>query len=131
MRKHLMETFDSIYILDLHGSAKKKETALDGEKDENVFDIMQGVSINIFIKNSPLEGSQKAGVAKKLAQVYHLDLYGKRNDKYEWLEKNNLEKFQKLQPVEPYYFFVPKDFGASEEYEKGFKVDELMKVNNS
>ena len=126
MRKHLMETFDSIYILDLHGSAKKKETAIDGSKDENVFDIMQGVSINIFIKNSPLEGSPKAGVAKKLAEVHHLDLYGKRNDKYEWLENHSLEDFQQLQPVEPYYFFVPKDFSENVEYEKGFKVDELF-----
>jgi predicted helicase len=50
MRKHLLETFDKIYILDLHGNSKKKETAVDGGKDENVFDIMQGVSINIFVK---------------------------------------------------------------------------------
>lgn len=50
MRKNLMETFDKIYIIDLHGNAKKKETASDGSKDENVFDIQQGVSINIFVK---------------------------------------------------------------------------------
>lgn len=50
MRKHLLETFDKVYILDLHGNAKKKETAPNGGKDENVFDIMQGVSINIFVK---------------------------------------------------------------------------------
>jgi predicted helicase len=45
-----METFDKIYILDLHGNSKKKETAKDGGQDENVFDIQQGVSINIFVK---------------------------------------------------------------------------------
>ena len=50
MRKSLMDTFDKIYILDLHGNARKKETCADGSKDENVFDIMQGVSINIFVK---------------------------------------------------------------------------------
>jgi predicted helicase len=50
MRKHLMESFDKIYVLDLHGNSKKKETALDGSVDQNVFDIMQGVSINIFVK---------------------------------------------------------------------------------
>ena len=50
MRKHLLETFDKMYIVDLHGNNKKKETAPDGGKDENVFDIMQGVSINIFVK---------------------------------------------------------------------------------
>jgi predicted helicase len=52
MRNHLLESFDKVYILDLHGNAKKKETAMDGGKDENVFDIMQGVSINIFVKKS-------------------------------------------------------------------------------
>lgn len=51
MRQHLRETFDTIYILDLHGSSKKKESALDGGKDENVFDIQQGVSISLFIKS--------------------------------------------------------------------------------
>lgn len=51
MRYHLLKTFDTIYILDLHGNARKKEATPDGSKDENVFDIMQGVSINIFVKN--------------------------------------------------------------------------------
>ena len=60
MRSELMRVFDKIYILDLHGNARKKETAPDGSKDENVFDIMQGVSINIFVKkkaksNAPAE----------------------------------------------------------------------------
>src|SRR5690606_20381939 len=57
MRKNLLESFDSIYILDLHGSAKKNEISPDGSKDQNVFDIMQGVSINIFIKT----GRKKKG----------------------------------------------------------------------
>ena len=50
MRKNLLDTFDKIYIIDLHGNSLKKETAPDGSKDENVFDIQQGVSINIFVK---------------------------------------------------------------------------------
>ncbi len=50
MRKELMKTFDKVYILDLHGNAKKKEVCHDGSQDQNVFDIMQGVSINIFVK---------------------------------------------------------------------------------
>lgn len=125
MRKHLMETFDEIYILDLHGSSKKKETTPEWWKDENVFDIMQGVSINIFIKK------EKNNPKKSLAQLHHLDLYGKRSEKYEWLEKNNLESFKEIQPVESYYFFVPKDFSENVEYEKGFKVDELFPIWNS
>ena len=77
MRKALIDTFDEIYILDLHGNTRKKETALDGGKDENVFDIMQGVSISIFVKKKccpKVEGS--------LAKVYHYELFGKRFEKY-------------------------------------------------
>lgn len=121
MRKSLLEAFDTIYILDLHGNSKKKETALDGSKDENVFDIMQGVSINIFVKTTK---------SKKLADVYHYDLYGKRDFKYDFLSTNNLKSIEwnKLDYSEPNYFFVLKDFGEIKEYEKGFKIDELMNI---
>ncbi|MGH2277818.1 type ISP restriction/modification enzyme [Aliarcobacter sp. ERUVET-7] len=123
MRKSLLECFDKIYILDLHGNAKKKETAPDGSKDENVFDIMQGVSINIFIK--------KKQKSKKLADVYHYDLYGKRDFKYSFLDDNSLKtvKWDKLDYSEPNYFFVKKDFTEIKEYKKGFKLDELF-LNN-
>jgi hypothetical protein len=50
MREELLATFDKVYIIDLHGNAKKKEVCPDGSPDQNVFDIMQGVSINIFVK---------------------------------------------------------------------------------
>ena len=122
MRKSLLETFDKIYILDLHGNTRKKETCEDGSKDENVFDIMQGVSINIFVKSKDKHDG--------FAQVFHRDLYGFRQSKYEFLETHDLASldWNLLQPQAPQYFFVPKDFSAQEEYEKGFKVDELMMV---
>lgn len=125
MRKHLLETFDKIYIYDLHGSSKKKEDTLDGSKDENVFDIMQGVAISIFVKNGKKEG--------KLADVYHLDSYGRRKDKYEKLWESSLSDsgFKKLDYKEPYYFFVPKDFRMEDDHGKGFKINELMPINNS
>ena len=120
MRKSLLECFDKIYILDLHGNSKKKEVCPDGSKDDNVFDIMQGVSINIFIKTK--ENS------KKLSDVYHCDLYGRRDFKYNFLNENSLKsvKWSKLECTEPNYFFVPKDFGAIKEYEKGFKINKLF-----
>ncbi|MCR5658045.1 MAG: N-6 DNA methylase, partial [Bacteroidales bacterium] len=124
MRKELMQKFDEIYILDLHGNSRKKETAPDGSKDENVFDIMQGVSINIFVKK-PNDNT------KHKCQVSHFDLLKSREEKYEFLQGHNLEEigWSRLHPEEPYQFFVPKDFSLQEEYEKGFKLDELF-INN-
>src|SRR5690554_1769200 len=83
MRKHLLETFDKIYILDLHGNAKKKEVCPDGSPDQNVFDIMQGVSINIFVKTNKKKKTE-------LGEVYHFDLQGKRNLKYETLNNSTI-----------------------------------------
>ena len=121
MRKSLLEAFDKIYILDLHGNSKKKEVCPGGGKDENVFDIMQGVSINIFIKKSK---------SKKLADVYHYDLFGKRDLKYNFLNdsKVNSIEWSKLNCKEPYYFFVPKNFEAEKEYTEGFQIENIFNL---
>jgi predicted helicase len=105
MRKSLLQSFDKIYILNLHGSAKKKKCAPDGGKDENVFDIQQGVSINIFIKT----GSKKEG---DFATVYYHDLYGNRGNKYSFLLENKIDSigWKKLDFNKPYYFFYTKEF---------------------
>lgn len=126
MRKNLLESFDTIYVIDLHGSTKKQETALDGSVDQNVFDIMQGVSINLFVKT----GKKAAGT---LAKVYHHELYGKRGDKYEALSNGNIANlpWKTLAPKAPEYFFVPKDFAVEEVYKKGFSVNALFTLNSS
>jgi len=124
MRKHLLETFSDIYILDLHGNSKKGEKSANGGKDENVFDIQQGVAISIFIR--------KGGGKKGLATVHHAELYGKRENKFKILNESKIQniKWEKLVYSEPYYFFVPKDFRSSNEYENGFKVDDLFPLNS-
>ncbi|MBQ4078543.1 N-6 DNA methylase [bacterium] len=125
MRYSLLKSFDKIYIIDLHGNAKRKETAKDGSKDENVFDIQQGVSINIFVKTGMKQPNE-------LAKVYHAELLGLREHKFEYLnnhEINNIE-FTELQPVEPYYFFIPKDFNEKVDYDKGFQIDGLFKISS-
>ena len=126
MRKHLLQTFDKIYILDLHGNSKKKETCPDGSADENVFDIQQGVSINIFVKNNRKKKNE-------LGQVFHTDIFGKRNNKYSYLIKKNVESIEnkELECPHPGYYFVPKDFGLEEEYGKGSRIDELFLISNS
>lgn len=125
MRWNLLRTFDKIIAVNLHGNSKKKETCPDGSKDENVFDIMQGVSINFFIKTN-------AKSKNALGRVYYYDLYGKRQDKYSFLEQKALTDIQfiELQPQAPMYFFVPKDFSVEKEYNEGFGVNELF-VENS
>lgn len=125
MRKHLLETFDDIYIYDLHGSAKKKETTPDGKPDKNVFDIQQGVSINIFVKHKDKN--------KELASVYHAEVYGSREQKYDDLWKGGISKtkFNKLEYAAPDYYFVPKDFEAEKNYTQYIGITELFPDYNS
>jgi predicted helicase len=122
MRYHLLKTFDKIYTIDLHGNSNKKEVCPDGSKDENVFDIKQGVSINIFVKTSS---------SQKLADVYHYDLYGKRDYKYDFLNLNKIKAiaWNKLKPQEPNYFFVLKNLNLFKPYNNGFAIDILFPLN--
>ena len=130
MRFSLLQTFDEIYVLNLHGDSRKMEKAPDGRKDENVFDIMQGVSISIFVKKGSIVAN---GTIQSIAKVYHYELFGKRVEKYHYLKTHSIKDvpWQELNLQAPQYFFVPKDFSVQSEYEKGFKIDELMNVYNS
>lgn len=120
MRFHLTKTFDQIYIIDLHGNSKKKEVSPDGGKDENVFNIMQGVSIILAIK--------KKGNKNRVADVFYSELWGKRVKKFESLSGEI--KYQKISLDQKYYFFVPKNIEGKIEYEKGFSIGDLF-VQNS
>lgn len=125
MRWNLLKTYDKIYVLDLHGNAKKKEVAPDGTKDENVFDIQQGVSINIFVKTGEK-------LENDLAKVYHADVWGKRTEKFEYLNSKtiNTVAFTELQSAAPMYFMVPKNFSLEKEYKEGFSLNELFPVTS-
>ena len=120
MRRKLLETFDEIYILNLHGSSRIGEKTPEGGKDENVFDIQQGVAIAICVKlEKPL----------KKKKVYYADAWGLRDAKYKYLRENDVTStdWQELEPKEPYYFFVPKDFALQDEYERFWKVTKIFK----
>ncbi|MDD2229642.1 MAG: N-6 DNA methylase [Candidatus Cloacimonetes bacterium] len=136
MRQSLMQTFDDIYILDLHGNSKKKEKCPDGTEDKNVFDIMQGVAIGIFVKRT----KSREG----LATVHHTDLWGKREvyekvgsesklvgGKYQWLWENDLAstEWASLKPQVPFYLFVPQNTVLAAEYDAWHKVTDIMSVN--
>lgn len=124
MRRSLMDTFDEIYIYNLHGNSRKGEVAPDGSKDENVFNIQQGVSINIFIK---LTEKQEGCVVKSC------DLWGLRGDKFATLLEQGFNEtdWQELTPKEPNWFFVKKDSTVDEEYQNYLKATDLFPAYNS
>ena len=124
MRQSLMQSFDDIYLLDLHGNSKRKEKSPDGSKDENVFDIQQGVAIGLFVKRGKAQD--------KPTQVYHADLYGTRESKYARLAEDDVSTthWQTLRPQAPFYLFLPQDGGLSSEYEQGWKVTDAMPVHS-
>ncbi|MBN2076402.1 MAG: N-6 DNA methylase [Dehalococcoidales bacterium] len=119
MRQSLMNTFTDIYILNLHGNSKKKEVTSDGGKDENVFDIQQGVAICLLVKE-PEKTS--------LATVHYADLWGLREGKYQILSELNIgtTEWSELTPASPYYFLVMRDETNLAEYMKGWKVTDIF-----
>lgn len=126
MRWNLLNTFDKIYTIDLHGNSTKKETSPDGSVDTNVFDIMQGVSINIFVKTGKKKNNE-------LGKVFHFDLFGKRELKYDFLIDNNIKSvgYKEIQVTEPNYYFVPKNFNEEKNYSTGFELINLMPFKTS
>ena len=120
MRKTLLRSFDKVYILNLHGFSRD---ASNNDGDENVFDIQQGVSINIFIKT----GKKKSN---KLAKVMYFEMKGKRQDKYDFLSNHNIANtpFELIEPIEPTYYFVPKCVNERDEYDNGIYIKDLFDV---
>ena len=121
MRQSLMGTFQQMCVLDLHGNANKKEESPDGSEDKNVFDIRQGVAICLATR----------GGAN--ASIKHADLWGSRETKYAWLTKHLVDNssFSTLTPDSPYYFFEPQNTDCRAEYDKGWKINEVMPVNSA
>ena len=116
MRQSLMQTFNQIYLMDLHGNTKKKEKTPEGDKDENVFDIEQGVAISLLVK--------KKGLPRA---VYHANLWGTRKEKYRKLLLNEEVSWQELNsPTPPFYLFIPHDGTFRSEYERGWKITDIF-----
>lgn len=126
MRWHLMQTFDRIHVLDLHGNAKKQRNGPDGSPDKNVFDIMQGVAIVIAVKHQ-----NKSKAAKPPAEVRHGELWGNRDGKYAQLWDGTTASLvaTALPHKAPQHPFVLRDYDVEDEYAKGFSVTDLMPAN--
>ncbi len=123
LRRSLLECYDELYILNLHGNARKKEKTPQGAKDENVFNIMQGVSINLFVK--------KAQTTKQ--KIHYYDVYGERAEKYAFLAQNDLNSIEwlELTPRGPFYLLLPLKTPLLDEYEQGFSVQDMFQVGGT
>ncbi|MGL2710173.1 type ISP restriction/modification enzyme [Helicobacter pylori] len=123
LRRSLLECYDEFYILNLHGNARKKEETPQGAKDENVFNIMQGVSINLFVK--------KAQATKQ--KIHYYDVYGERAEKYAFLAQHDLNSIEWLEiaPREPFYLLLPLKTPLLDEYEQGFSVQDMFQVGGT
>ncbi|MBH5323495.1 type ISP restriction/modification enzyme [Aurantiacibacter sediminis] len=123
MRWHLLKTFDKIWVLDLHGNAKKKEVSPDGSPDKNVFDIQQGVALIVAVRKG--EGSDE------LAEVFHGDLWGSRETKYSVL-RNALRATEtaRLESREPDFPLEPRDYEKLATIEKWPTLDALLSTNS-
>ncbi len=122
LRRSLLECYDELYILNLHGNARKKEETPQGAKDENVFNIMQGVSINLFVK--------KAQTTKQ--KIFYYDVYDGRAEKYAFLAQNDLNSIEwlELAPRGPFYLLIPQETLLLEEYEQGFSVKDMFQISS-
>ena len=120
MRKSLLESFNTIYILNLHGSARIQEEVPNGEKDENVFDIIQGVCILLCVKEQD---------NPDIAKVYYADIWGRSDEKYRILSETGVKstEWADLQPTSPFYLYVPHSVEYRSEFENGWDVNEIFK----
>ncbi len=122
LRHSLLECYDELYILNLHGNTRKKEKTPEGTKDENVFNIQQGVSINLFVKNQQ--------IAKQ--KIHYCDVYGERAEKYAFLAQNDLDSIEwlELTPRKPFYSLLPLETRWLDEYEQGFSVKDMFQISS-
>ena len=124
MRQSLMQTFDELYVLDLHGNANKKEKAPDGSPDLNVFDIRTGVAIGIFVRRKGEKGP-------RTGQIHRADRWGDRASKYTWLAGQDVLSagYAPLTPTGPMYLWADRDADIGKEYEAGWALPNILSLN--
>jgi predicted helicase len=123
MRQSLLQSFDRIYILNLHGDKKKKEKCPDGSVDDNVFDIQKGTAIVLLVKNPEIKDKR----------IYYQDLYGLWQEKYKWLDRNTVysTNWIELTPTSPDYYFIPFNHELNLIYSKYWKISDIFLKNTN
>ncbi|MDO9548054.1 MAG: type ISP restriction/modification enzyme, partial [Candidatus Marinimicrobia bacterium] len=119
--KNLKTGFGRKWLKREYKAERLRARQAGGGKDENVFDIRQGVAIVLFIKN-------KKG---KEPKVFQLDKYGLRDEKYDWLAQADFNKnnYREIMPASPWYFFIPRNTSHIQQYLKWQRIDEIFPIN--
>ncbi|MCK0099843.1 hypothetical protein MWU38_10660 [Qipengyuania sp. S6317L1] len=125
MRWRLLNSFDQIYVIDLHGNSNRKEQVPDGITDKNVFDIKTGVAVVLLIKRGER--------SNKLASVKHAEFWGGRPAKHEKLSSEALStiSWNDLVLEAPHFMFVPWDYEREREFREGFSLEKLFPVHSN
>ncbi len=124
MRQSLLNSFSEIYLLNLHGSTRKAEAVPVGKKDESVFNIQQGITILLCVKETDNAAP---------ATLHYADLWGTREEKYQMLAERDVQTtaWRELQPTAPLYLFVPQETERREEYEQGWALPDIFQVKST
>jgi Type ISP C-terminal specificity domain len=124
MREELIKSFSNISVVDLNGSTLLG-IQLDerGNKDQNVFDIQQGVAITLARKVNPINNNP---------DIRFISVVSDRATKYSYLLNNNCSKGEllRLSPAEPNYFFLPTA-KRDEIYDSWVKLDEIFEKQST
>ncbi len=133
MRYSLMQSFDEIYILNLHGSTLKKESVPEdvqakesvGSKDEGVFGIRPGTAITLAIKRPDSKSNKKS--------VYYSEQWGTREKKFSWLDKHDIDNtdWKKIEPRDEFYFFTDKNYSGWDIYKKFVSIPDIFTLNST
>ncbi|NHJ01329.1 MAG: hypothetical protein EAX86_04260 [Candidatus Heimdallarchaeota archaeon] len=121
MRESLLREFSEIYIIDLHGNTRRKEKAPTRIRDENIFDIQQGVCITFFIKR--LVYSHKC-------KVYRFDLWGTKEYKFNYFQNTSFSsiEWKEVTPFAPWYMFYNQHLDRWLEYSQWMKITEIFSL---
>ena len=122
MRQSLLTTFQEIHVIDLHGSSKPKESPPGGVVDQNVFDIMKGVAITIFVRKRKLERVTWFG-----------DVWGSRLHKYDICAEKNYSQLasKRIYPASPYYFVSPHEDQRKSPWDKFYSLMSIFSIQSA